>query len=168
MVDFLYLLSLVRGHAVHFWKCWVKTPYSFHTLYIFEFNISWYDIWIRLNPLTRAFQKFTKKGNCWMLDGHFFLNAQHGTLSTQLFIYFLYLPLLLTMNPHLHRRRWWQTVCPSSGAFLNFQKRYIPIEVRSLLLNKPVLGGTPVLPMIHLILGSVHRVYPYIVRAPRY
>ena len=72
------------------------------------------------------------------------------------------------MTLHLHRGRWWPIVCTPSGALLNFQKVCIPGSVRSLLPAKPVLGGTSGLSVAHLILETVHRVYPDTVTAPRY
>ena len=48
---------------------------------------------------------------------------------------FLKLPLLLTMNLHLHCGRWWPIVHPPSDAFLNFQRVFIPREVRTPLLE---------------------------------
>ena len=73
------------------------------------------------------------------------------------------LPLLLTMNLNLHIGRWWPIVCPSSGVFLNFQDVCIPRAVRILLPAKPILSGTPVLPVVHLLHGSLHMFYPYTV-----
>ena len=70
------------------------------------------------------------------------------------YIYLLCLPLLLTMTLHIHCGRWWPIVCPPSGSFLNFQKGCIPGAVRSLLMDEPVLGGTPGLRVVHCTLAG--------------
>ena len=64
------------------------------------------------------------------------------------------------MNLQLHRGWWWTIVCPPSSALPNCQKEYIPGAVQSLMPDEHILGGTPGLPVVHLILGSYHRFYP--------
>ena len=45
---------------------------------------------------------------------------------------------------------------PPSDEFLNLQKVCIPEAVHSLLTAEPILGGTPRLPVVHLLHGSSH------------
>ena len=51
-----------------FWNVDFKSL-IFHALYLFEFDIVWYRMWIGFKPLTRAFQNFRKKWSSWILDG---------------------------------------------------------------------------------------------------
>ena len=69
---------------------------------------------------------------------------------------------------HIRRGRCRSVVCCPSGVFLNFQKGCITGAVCSLLPGETVLGGTPVLRVVHLLRGSVHRVHPDTAPVPRY
>ena len=51
--------------------------------------------------------------------------------------------------------------------YCNYHKVFISVAVFSLL-AEPFLGGTPGLPVVHLILVSVHRINPNIVPALSY
>ena len=62
------------------------------------------------------------------------------------------------MTLHLHCWMWWPIVRPPSGAFLNCQKGYITGALLSPLLAEPNLGGTPGLPVLHLLRGISHKV----------
>ena len=52
--------------------------------------------------------------------------------------------------------------------FSNEQKVCIYIAVHTLMPAQPVLGGTPSLPLVHLLLGSIHSVEGDTVPVPGY
>ena len=76
-----------------------------------------------------------------------------------LYVYSLCLTLLLTMILHLHLERWWPILCPPSGSFFTTRKDVSLEQYIACCWPEPILGGTPVLPVLHLRLKA-HRVYP--------